>query len=51
MNLAALLDASGLFNIISDTAILLVPIKGLWTLHVSFKKKIGIYAVFTVGVM
>ena len=51
VNLAALLDASGLFNILSDTAILLVPIKGLWTLQVSFRKKIGIYAVFTVGVM
>ena len=51
LNLPALLDTSGLFNIISDTCILLVPLKGIWRLQMSRKRKIGVYAVFTVGTM
>ena len=41
----------GIFNMVSDVVILLVPIKGLWTLKMSVKKKITTYVVFTVGIM
>ena len=51
VNLAALLIASGLFNIVSELVILVTPIKVLWSLNLSRKKKIGIYLVFTVGFM
>ena len=51
VNLVALLDASGLFNIISDICILLVPLKGVWSLQMSRMRKIGIYCIFTVGIM
>ena len=51
INLAVLLDTSGIFNIVSDVVILLLPIKGLWNLQMSFRKKVGIYAAFTVGLM
>lgn len=51
VNLSVLLDTSGIFNIVSDVAILLVPVKGLWSLQLSLKKKVGIYAAFTVGIM
>ena len=51
VNLAALLDSSGVFNIVSDLVILLVPVKGLWGLKMDRKRKIGIYAVFTVGIV
>ena len=47
----ALLGSSGLFNIISDVAILLIPIKGIWNLQMSQKRKVMVYAVFTVGLM
>lgn len=51
VSLPALLQASGLFNIISDVGMLLVPLKGVWNLRMGGKRKVGIYAVFTVGVM
>ena len=51
VDLSILLDASGLFNIISDVLILLVPLKGIWSLQMVKKRKIGIYMIFTVGIM
>ena len=51
VSLPALLGTSGLFNIISDIGILLVPLKGVWKLQISQKRKVLIYAVFTVGLM
>lgn len=51
IGLAAMLNASGIFNIIFDVVILLVPIPALWKLKVERKKKIGIYLIFTVGVV
>ena len=51
VDLAILLDTSGLFNIISDVCILLVPLKGVWNLQMSRLRKIGIYCIFTVGIV
>lgn len=51
INLPVLLATSGLFNIVSDVAMLLVPLKGIWNLQMSRKRKIGIYFIFTVGAM
>ena len=51
INLHKLLISSGMFNTASDICILLVPLKGVWNLQVSRRRKIAIYAVFTVGVM
>ena len=51
VDLVVLLDASGLFNIISDICILLVPLKGVWSLQMSRMRKVGIYFIFTVGIM
>ena len=49
--MSALLGSSGVFNIIFDVVILLVPIPMLWTLKIGPKRKIGIYVIFTVGTM
>ena len=51
INLPILLSVSGVFNCLSDIVILLVPIKGLWALRISTLQKLGIYAVFTVGIV
>ncbi|MCJ1475671.1 hypothetical protein MMC13_004334 [Lambiella insularis] len=51
VDLSVLLDASGLFNTLSDVCILLVPLKGVWNLQMSRKRKIGVYAIFTVGIV
>ncbi|MCJ1380518.1 hypothetical protein MMC17_003626 [Xylographa soralifera] len=51
VNLPVLLDTSGLFNIISDVLILLVPLKGVWSLQMARKRKMGIYLIFTVGII
>lgn len=49
LHLPALLSVSGLFNIVSDLCILLVPLKGVWNLQMSRNRKIGVYIIFTVG--
>ena len=49
VDLVKLLDVSGAFNILSDVSILLVPLKGVWSLQMSRKRKAAVYAVFTVG--
>ncbi|MCJ1357489.1 MAG: hypothetical protein MMC33_007485 [Icmadophila ericetorum] len=49
LDLPVLLDSSGLFNIISDVCILLVPLKGVWHLQMTRGRKIGVYMIFTVG--
>ena len=51
INLPILLSISGVFNCLSDIVILLVPIKGLWALKISKLQKLGIYVVFTVGIV
>lgn len=51
VNLPGLLDSSGLFNIISDVCIILIPLKGVWHLQMTRSRKIGVYLMFTVGAM
>ena len=51
VNLSILLDASGMFNILSDVVLLLIPLKGLWSLKLEKRRKVGIYVIFTVGIM
>ena len=49
IKISSLLNTSGLFNTITDTMILLVPVKSVWNLHMTMKRKVGVVAVFTVG--
>lgn len=42
---------TGFFNIISDFAILILPIPSIWNLNVSLKKKLRILAVFATGLL
>ncbi|CAL8576539.1 hypothetical protein XPA_002415 [Xanthoria parietina] len=49
LNVSKLFDASGLFNWLTDILMLLVPVKTLWGLQMSARKKVGIAAVFTLG--
>ena len=51
VDVSALLYVSSIFNIVSDIIVLLLPVKGLWSLQLNRKRKLYIYAVFTVGVM
>lgn len=41
--------ASGVFNIVSDFAILILPISSVWRLHMTFRKKLLTTAVFAIG--
>ena len=45
------LSVSGVFNTVSDVLILLIPVKSVWNLHTSTKKKIDICLVFAIGLM
>lgn len=41
--------ASGLFNVVSDFAILILPISSIWRLQMCLRKKLLISGVFAVG--
>ncbi|KAJ4299007.1 hypothetical protein N0V90_004251 [Kalmusia sp. IMI 367209] len=43
------LQISGIFNIVSDVAILLVPIVASWNLKLQWRKKVGVCAILTIG--
>ncbi|KAJ5669432.1 hypothetical protein N7462_010502 [Penicillium macrosclerotiorum] len=49
VNVSALLNASGLFNTITDYIILLLPMHAAWKLQMNRTKKILVIAVFTFG--
>ena len=51
LDIPKILDISGSFNTVSDILILLIPVKAVWQLQMKKKKKAGIIAVFTVGLM
>ena len=43
--------STGVFNVVSDFAILLLPIRSIWKLQIPLKKKMGILAVLATGVV
>ena len=49
IDIPSLFTASGFFNTMTDFIILLVPIKAVWTLQVSKKRRLGVVLVFTIG--
>ena len=51
LDLRSILESSGVFSLLSDLCILLIPLQGVWNLKVSRTRKIGIYAIFTIGSM
>ena len=50
-NLDASMQATGLFNVISDFAILVLPIPSILKLQLPLKRRLGILAVFATGVL
>ena len=44
-------DIQGVFGLVSDLYIFVLPLPILYTLHMSFKKKIAVTAVFLTGLM
>jgi hypothetical protein len=51
VNVGVLLDISGAFNTLTDIVILALSIAGVWNLHVSSMKKLGVVLGLTVGFM
>ncbi|OTA92039.1 hypothetical protein M434DRAFT_44677, partial [Hypoxylon sp. CO27-5] len=49
INTSMLLNASGLFNTITDAIILLLPVKAVWKMKMTLKKKLTVVLVFTFG--
>ena len=45
----ALLESTGVFNVISNFAIIILPIPSVWDLQVPMRKKVGIAAIFLAG--
>ena len=42
-------EVNGIFNVVSDFAILMIPMHSLWRLHMSLKKKLLTMSVFAIG--
>lgn len=42
--------ATGIFNIISDFAILVIPLAPIWKLHMPIKRKLMVAAIFATGI-
>ena len=51
INISAALVAGAVINVISDFAILVLPMGKIWQLHMSPKRKLGICAVFSTGLL
>jgi hypothetical protein len=51
MDMAKTNIVSAIVNFASDTIILVLPQKVIWGLNMSFKKKIGVVALFATGVL
>ena len=49
LNAAVVLDTSGLYNVLTDVIILLVPVKAVWSMHLAPRRKVGVIGVFTLG--
>ena len=49
LDTSAILDTSGVFNLVTDVILLLVPVKAVWSMQMNQRKKIGIVLVFTMG--
>ena len=49
LNYQAFLLVTGIFNVITDALLLVLPIVSIWNLQMSKKRKLGISAVFVVG--
>ncbi|KAF2464557.1 uncharacterized protein BDR25DRAFT_95504 [Lindgomyces ingoldianus] len=51
MNYNAVVLATGYFNIISDVAILLLPVRSVWQLSIPLRKKVAISFLFATGLL
>ena len=49
LNMSGYFVATGVFNLVSDIAILLFPLYCTWKLQISTKRKFGVSAIFFVG--
>lgn len=45
----AVLNTNGIWNLLTDIIILLIPMRAVWNLQLDTKRKIGITLVFTLG--
>ena len=50
-NIIAILEATGIFNVISDFGILLLPLASIWKLQMTLKKRLLISSVFAIGLL
>lgn len=51
LSLAGILIAGGVINIFSDFCVLALPLASIWKLQMATKHKVGISAVFAVGLL
>ena len=48
-NIIAILKATGIFNVVTDFGILILPLSSIWKLHMTLKKRLLISGIFAMG--
>ncbi len=48
---ASILEGQAIFNLISDIAIILLPMPTIWSLHMQLRRRVLLLGTFTVGFM
>lgn len=51
INVSAAIVVQGVINLVLDVGILIIPLWAIWTLRLPMKRKLGISAVFGVGIL
>ena len=51
MDTAALYRSNGIIDLITDFAIFIIPMRPIWSLQMSLKKKLPVFGVFAIGAM
>ena len=50
-NRDAIFQATGVFNVVSDFAILIIPIPTIWNLQMTRRRKIAVTGLFAIGLL
>lgn len=51
INTYSLLVTASIINVLSDVAMLIIPLVAIWNLHMPMRRKLGVSVVFAVGVL
>jgi hypothetical protein len=51
LDTGVMMISTSVINLLSDASILVLPMRGIWDLHMSMRKKLGVAGIFTTGLL